>query len=198
VIAEADRRLWAQSLRAIAPLSDEELAEVAGHLATLELERGTAFLRAGETPKVVGVLVSGVLREAFVLADGTERTRSFAIEGGLAGSLSDLLRGGPARTTVVAEESSRIVSVEWSVVRATIARSAAWKTLLQLLTERLYLLKSDREWELLGLDAEERYQVFRTRYPGLEARVTQRHVASYLGITPEHLSRIRARTHRSS
>jgi CRP-like cAMP-binding protein len=63
-------------------------------------------------------------------------------------------------------------------------------------TERLYLLKSEREYELLALDAEQRYRAFQARYPGLEARVTQRHVASYLGITPEHLSRLRARARR--
>lgn len=51
----------------------------------------------------------------------------------------------------------------------------------------------EREFELLGLDAEARYRCFLERYPGLEASVSQRSVASYLGGTPEHLSRLRAR-----
>jgi CRP-like cAMP-binding protein len=50
----------------------------------------------------------------------------------------------------------------------------------------------DREWALAALPAAERLQHFRTQFPGLEARIAQRHVASYLGITPVSLSRLRA------
>jgi CRP-like cAMP-binding protein len=55
----------------------------------------------------------------------------------------------------------------------------------------MFCAKAEREYELLGMDAEERYATFARRYPGLEARVAARHVASYLGITPVHLSRLR-------
>jgi hypothetical protein len=57
----------------------------------------------------------------------------------------------------------------------------------------LFLRKSEREFELLGLDAKARYDVFLRKFPGLSARVPDRHVASYLGITPVHLSRLRNR-----
>ena len=50
-----------------------------------------------------------------------------------------------------------------------------------------------REYELLALDAEARYLRFRARYAALEAAIPLRQVASYIGITPEHLSRLRRR-----
>ena len=57
----------------------------------------------------------------------------------------------------------------------------------------MLLDKAEREYELLGLDAAARYALFAERFPGLEARVAARHVASYLGITGVHLSRLRRR-----
>lgn len=196
MVTDAERTFWLQRWTALAAVDDAELGPLAARLVGHDLVRGEHFLRFGETAERVGVIVGGVLREAFVRADGTERTRNFAVEGDLAGSLSDLLRGGPARTRVVAEEDARVLCVPWSLVQQALERSVSMRALLHGVTERLYLLKSEREYELLALDAEQRYRAFQARYPGLEARVTQRHVASYLGITPEHLSRLRARARR--
>jgi CRP-like cAMP-binding protein len=58
--------------------------------------------------------------------------------------------------------------------------------------EALYVKKTRREYEMLALPAAERYRRFRESEPRLDARVTRRHLASYLGITPEHLSRLAA------
>ena len=56
----------------------------------------------------------------------------------------------------------------------------------------LFVLKEKREAELLLDNAQERYQQFLEDYPDLEGRIAQYHIASYLGVTPESLSRIRA------
>jgi CRP-like cAMP-binding protein len=196
MISDAERAAWAQRLRALAPLDDAELAALGARLVGVDLRRREHFLSSGSVPHRVGVVLRGVLREAFIHSDGTERTRNFAVEGDFAGSLSDLLRGGPARALVVAEEDARVLCLPWSVVRETLPRSASLQAVLHRATERLYLLKSEREYELLALDAAGRYEAFRARFPGIEARVTQRHVASYLGVTPEHLSRLRRRARR--
>jgi hypothetical protein len=74
-----------------------------------------------------------------------------------------------------------------------VARSPAWAAFLARVTQQLYLIKSEREYELLALDAEARYQSFRAAYAALESAIALRHVASYVGITPEHLSRLRRR-----
>ena len=64
-----------------------------------------------------------------------------------------------------------------------LARFPSWQSYQLRLLQVLFLAKAEREYELLGLDAEGRYAAFRTRYPDLEARIAARHVASYLGIT---------------
>jgi CRP-like cAMP-binding protein len=61
----------------------------------------------------------------------------------------------------------------------------------RLLAEYLFIRKEKREIELVTLDARERYAIFRKEHPTLEQFIPQYHIASYLGITPTQLSRIR-------
>ena len=158
-----------------------------------ELPRGAYLLRAGELAGEVAVVVRGLLREHFVLADGVERTKAFVLEGGFTGSLADLLSGARSRAFIVAEEPSRLLVAPFSALRSLHERDPAWRRGHERYVESLFLQKAEREYELLGLDAEARYAAFARRFPGLEARIAARHVASYLGITPVHLSRLRRR-----
>jgi hypothetical protein len=57
----------------------------------------------------------------------------------------------------------------------------------------LFLEKEKREIELVLLGAQQRYQLFQNEYPNLENLISQYHIASYLGVTPTQLSRIRAK-----
>ena len=68
-----------------------------------------------------------------------------------------------------------------------------WQIVARKLAEMVFILKEKREAELLLSDAQERYQQFLADYPNLEKHIAQYHIASYLGITPESLSRIRAK-----
>jgi CRP-like cAMP-binding protein len=64
--------------------------------------------------------------------------------------------------------------------------------ILQIATEQSFIDKQQQQIELLTLSAEERYVILSERFPMIHQRVAQKHIASYLGITPQSLSRIRA------
>lgn len=155
------------------------------------LAAGEAYLRGGEAAAQVALICEGTLRESYALADGRERIRAFGTPGDFAGSLSDLLRGGPARCEVIACTPARLLTLPWAELQRAVAARPAWRAVLAAVTQHLYLAKAEREYELLALDAMARYQRFRARLGAIEETVAQRHVASYLGITPEHLSRLR-------
>jgi CRP-like cAMP-binding protein len=191
-LTAADRSAFFDSLRRVAPLTDEDLAAIDGDAWIRRLPARTPFLECGARAVDAGNVLSGLVREYFPLEDGREVTRGFAGPGEFVGSLSDLLEGKPARSSVVAELDSRLVVVPWRHVRE-LRQRPNWATFLSVVTERLYLAKAAREYELLALDAEARYQRFRVLYATLEPAIPLRHVASYVGITPEHLSRLRRR-----
>ncbi|MFO0600333.1 MAG: Crp/Fnr family transcriptional regulator [Myxococcaceae bacterium] len=164
-----------------------------GPLEAADLRKHELVLSAGDDPDASGLVVSGVLREFYLQPDGSEHTRGFGQTGDSFGSLSDSLQHRPSRVFVRAETAARVVFVPWSKVRALMKKSLAWERLAAGIVERLYLKKSVREYELLALDAMGRYQSMREQYPGLEQKVPATVIASYLGITNVHLSRLRRR-----
>jgi CRP-like cAMP-binding protein len=189
----AERAAFAAHIRRTAPLGDAELSALDGDLRVRRLRPGELFLAAGDRAVDCGAMLAGLTREYYPLDDGREVTRNFAGPGQYVGSLSDLISSQPARSSVVAELDSRIAVVAWRRIRDLVARYTGWADFVVRITERLYLAKAEREFELLALDAEARYQRFRTTHAALEPAIALRHVASYVGITPEHLSRLRRR-----
>jgi CRP-like cAMP-binding protein len=192
-LSELDAAAVTRALSPLGPLDERELADMLRLFRVRELDRNECLLRAGERAALVGVVVSGLMREFFVTPGGVERTKNFSPPGQWTGSLSDLLSAGPARAFIVAEERTRLALMRYDELLALESRFPVYTTLMRRSAERLLLVKAEREYELICLDAEARYQAFRARYGALEARLSGRHVASYLGITPVHLSRLRRR-----
>lgn len=156
-----------------------------------ELERGEAFLRAGERAHQVAVVVRGWLREFYLLANGSERTKAFVFENESTGSLADLLRNDVSSAFIMAEADARLLCWPYLEYRKLCECSPEWTRFHVALIERLFLRKAHREYELLSLDAEARYRALLAQSPAIEQRVPAKHLASYLGITPVHLSRLR-------
>ncbi len=192
-ITAADRETFARAIRAVCPMDDAALALGLGLVRVQPLARRAHLLRAGDRAERVVLVVEGMLREYFAMVDGVERTKAFVREGELSGSLADLLSGAPSRAFIVAEEPCRLLAWPFAQLADLADRDPSWDRFARAATQSLLLVKAEREHELLGLDAAARYAAFARRYPGLEARVAARHVASYLGITPVHLSRLRRR-----
>jgi CRP-like cAMP-binding protein len=157
------------------------------------LQRGEYLLRGGERATLAGVLVSGLLREHFVTEKGVERTKSFITPLQFTGSLADLLSDKPSRAFIVAEQTSRLVLAPYAELRRLEAVWPSWSAAARRSIEYLLADKAEREYQFMCLDAEGRYAAFLARYPHLEASVAASHIASYLAITPVHLSRLRRR-----
>jgi CRP-like cAMP-binding protein len=189
------REMLATAVRAVSPVPDDDLAALAAAGRMRQLRRGEALTRAGEPARYGAVVLAGGLCEHYELADGSRRTISFSLPGSFAGSLSDLLgtaAGGVSRAWVVAEVPSEVLVVPWDRYLALVDTRPAWSRFARRLVEGLYLQKVAREYELLALDAAERYRCTLARYPGVEDVFRQYHIASYVGVTPQHLSRLRA------
>lgn len=183
----------ATAMRRVFPMNDTDLELALPLLRARELARGQFFLKAEQMAREGAIVVRGLLREYFALSDGTERTKAFVTEGGPTGSLADLLSQQPSRAFILAEEPTRLVTSAFAEGQALAERSPAWREYNERVVRSVLLIKAKREYELMSLNAAERYAAFKVAYPGLEARVAARHVASYIAVTPVHLSRLRRR-----
>jgi CRP-like cAMP-binding protein len=157
------------------------------------VERGELMVRAGDRPERVGFVERGLFRLYQTDAAGTERTLAFRAEGELVCAYSAALRQEPSRLTIEALESAELMVAPRSTYDALVRASLGWQALVARLTEALYLRVEQRQSELLLADATERYRLFLESHEDVAGRLTQRHIASYVGITPEALSRIRRR-----
>ncbi len=137
------------------------------------------------------------MRELYVDEAGREVTRVFVDAGQTTGSLLDLLSGEPSVTFIQALEPTETVAVRYRDFDALTARFAELQLAARRIAEALYVRKARREHEMLALSAAERYARFVREQPTLDARISRRHLASYLGVTPEHLSRLAGARDRS-
>jgi len=196
-LSDGDKAALQSALRRLG-LSEQSSIEAAFPLFhARRLARGEYLLRAGEQATLVGVLVSGLLREHFVTDRGTERTKGFVTALKLTGSFADVLSGRPSRAFIIAEQRTRVVLAPYAEIRKLEAASPSWAAAVRRSIELLLLDKAEREYQFMCLDAEARYAAFVAEYPQLHASLAASHIASYLAITPVHLSRLRARRARA-
>jgi CRP-like cAMP-binding protein len=179
-----------QVLLEISPLSDVAILPIMAHVRRSELNAGGFLLRAGDRAANAFIVVKGLLREFHLDREGRQATRGFSSEGSLSGSLADLISGAPAISHIESLEPTIVLSIPWTEIDRTAQTNMQWQVFLRRVAERLYVQKVHREHAMLTLTAAERLDQFKRNFPGLLSRVPKHAIASYLGITPVHLSRL--------
>ena len=154
------------------------------------LEENSIVLETGETQEVVNVLVSGVIRGFLLDADGRDTTDCFVYKPGDVVMGCNPL-GKPSQVSMETMSECTIMTIPLNVVMTLMD---ACPELLHIYNR--YLAEAlERHWEEKMLmnrcSAMERYQWFLRRYPGLIQTVSNKHIASFLGMTPVTLSRLR-------
>lgn len=157
------------------------------------LQKGQFFLQAGQKPDKFGFVVSGILRLFYTDHEANEFNKSFCLEGDFAASYSALLQNKESRLSINALEMTTLIIANYNDYLNLINQHLCWQVLSRKLAEDLFIKKEQKESQFLLDNAEERYLNFLQEYPNLENRIKQYHIASYLGITPVALSRIKAR-----
>ncbi len=160
-------------------------------LSEKSLRKGENFVDAGDTSRTVGFVRLGLFRYFYTHEDGTEFTKGFFEEGSVLSSYSSILENRPSYFTIQAMEDAVVEVVQYEKFNELFDQHPCWNRFLVALLQKAYVVKEAREREFLLLNAEQRYQAFLQRYPGLEKRIKQHIIASYLGIAPESLSRLR-------
>jgi CRP-like cAMP-binding protein len=179
------------AIKAITHLPEIEIKKLVAVAQPLSLKRGDAFIREGDVPKKFAFVNAGLFRYFYTNQKGNEFTKGFFPENSFITSYSAMIKEKPSYYTIEALEDSDISIIDYTQWKLLFNNHPCWSSVLIALLEKGYIKKEAREREFLLLDAATRYRSFLDEYPGLEQRIKQHIVASYLGITPESLSRIR-------
>ena len=172
-------------------LSDEQWTALAALFTPREAEAQAHLVLPGTTDHEVLFVTRGLLRFYYPSGDGAEANKAFVAEGEFAGPLAAAALGLPVVYGVQALERTSVLAAPYADFARLVERDAAFERLGRKLAERVLIRKELRTRNLLLLSAKERYRHFVEDRPDLVQRVPLYHIASYLGVTDVHLSRIR-------
>jgi len=172
-------------------ITDEQFALLTLELKTKNVARGETLLVANTRTKLIYFVCKGLLRSYTLDRNGKEHIIQFAPEASLIGDRNSVCFDEPAQFYVDAVEDSEVVFINKKFMDLAPGICEDFSTYNTLrLNDSLRHIQG-RLSLLLGATAEERYLNFIDQHPGLSLRVSQIMIASYLGITPESLSRVR-------
>jgi CRP-like cAMP-binding protein len=173
------------------PLTDEEFNICTKFFISKKLKKHQFLLNEGDVCRYIGFVNSGCLREYKIDNKGVEHIIQFAIEDWWVSDLNSFLSGLPATYNIDTLQDSDILLLEKSARDKLLDACPKMERFFRLLLEGNYVASHQRISDSLGASAEERYLKFIKTYPKLFELVPQNQIASYLGITPQSLSRIR-------
>jgi CRP-like cAMP-binding protein len=172
-------------------LTADETAFFKSMLQFRKLRKRQYLLQAGDVCIHETFVTKGLLRAYTV--DKTEQTHiaMFAMEGWWISDLYSFLSRTPATQHIDALEDSEVLCIERSDLEKLYERVPKFERLFRILLQNAFVANQQRVLASISQTAEELYVNFVKKYPSLEQRIPQVQIASYLGITPETLSRVR-------
>jgi CRP-like cAMP-binding protein len=186
-----------QSLSQISPITLDSWAHLEELLGEVSLDRNEYLVRDGERTHHVNLLTEGVIR-VFYNKGGTEYNKTFFIPGMFPTAITSLLSDNPSQLSFQALTSARLIRFPYKKFRALFEEHRCLETFMLRVLEIEWINKERHDIQMVTNDATTNYLIFRENYPNLENLIPQYHIASYLGITPIQLSRIRSQLTKSS
>ena len=158
-----------------------------------EMPSGTTLLSEGDIATKLFLVINGCLRTYFIKESGIEITSQFFIEGQMVSSFESAMTGAPSRQYIEAVEDSIIGFIQITKFKKIISESGpGMYHFNKYLILRLIFYMNHHASFILD-NPEKRYKKLLQDNPELVSRLPQQYIASYLGITPVSLSRIRTR-----
>lgn len=185
--------IYFQHLTEKMPLTADERALIQRFLSVKKIRKKQYLLQEGDVCKVIAFVEKGALRSYSVDSEGKEHILQFALEGWFISDLYSFLTGEVSVYNIEAIDDSELVLINQSAYEELLKRSPCYQTYMLQLITGAYIALQKRITSTISLSPEERYQHLIALYPDIVQRVPQHMIASYLGLTPETLSRIRRR-----
>lgn len=155
------------------------------------MAKGVLLHQATEICYNLFLVQAGALR-SFYYVDGRDVTAHFALEFGVVGAADSIIKNKPSRYYIETLESSQVYVLDYREMESFLDHNPHLERLARKFTQFLYIDLVERLEGMTFLSAKDKYNHLLSRYPDIIQRVSLGHIASYLGITQETLSRVRA------
>ncbi|RAJ22654.1 Crp/Fnr family transcriptional regulator [Pedobacter cryoconitis] len=172
-------------------LDQEEINSFVCHLKQKKVTKKEVILKGGQACKYINFVHSGILRAYYLDKEGKQSTIMFALTDWWITDMFCFINNQPAMLTIEAVEESIIFQLSKDDLDSLYIKIPKFERFFRIIFQNAYIREQLRTIQNLSLTAEERYNIFLNKYPQVAKQVTQKQIASYLGITPEFLSTIR-------
>ncbi len=174
--------------------TDNEMEVFTALFSQEELKKNDYFAKDGEFSRKIAFITAGVMRAFFRDPSGNEYNKTFFTPFNFVAAYSSITSKQKNLINIQCLTDCTIQVADHGRITSLYNEYPKFERLARIFAEYKFAIKEKREVELVTLEAKERYEIFRREYPDLEQIINQYHIASYLGITPTQLSRIRAKS----
>jgi len=171
-------------------MTDTEWKALENKLSIQHIPKGSSLIRQGEICRTVSFVNKGLVR-IYYLSDGKEINTGFIGENEYVSAYSSFLTRQPSAENIDALEDCELINLSFEDMQEQYISHPIYERFGRKIAEKLYVMVASHTTLLLTLSPEERYQLLLREQPSLIQRVPQYMIASFIGITPEHLSRTR-------
>ena len=180
-----------EDLKKTIDLSDSDLENMLSKFQSKSFNKNEKVASFGKTSKYFKFIDSGLLRVYFVDNQAKEITIQIGIENTWIGDIHSFLTQTPSLYHIDILEDTNILQIHKTDLEALFLQVPIMERFFRLKVQRAYISLQERTLHQLNKSAEERYLEFKRKYGHIESRVPQYMIASYLNISPEHLSKVR-------
>ena len=173
------------------PFSQEELQYIGALLKRVVLKKGDILLSEGDPVYYTHFVYSGCLRTYFIDNSGKEHTLQFEIKDWWISDYTAFFTGDKAMMNIECIQAATIFKLSRRNMEQLYVDIPKFETFFRKKLERRFMTLQKRVLGNLAQSAKERYKSFLNTYPNIQQNVKNYHIASFLGITTESLSRIR-------
>lgn len=177
-----------------AGLTEEHYSQFCWLLKPVYLKKKEFLIQPGAVCSFIGFVETGVLR-SFIQRKTEEFNLDFSLPCSVVSAYTSFLTQTLCNGFIQALANTQLHVITYADYQNLLSRDAAWFKLGKYISDALFIKKCNREASLLMDSASNRYEALLKNYPGIEQLVSQYHLAAYLGIQPESLSRMKALTY---
>jgi CRP-like cAMP-binding protein len=172
-------------------LTENDFANVVPFIHHKTFKKGEIILNAGDVCKEFYFITQGLLRSFHRMTNGSERTYVICRENNIFTEHSSFIAQTPSTDFIEAIEDTEVLYISYEDLMTLYKKYHAWESVGRKVSDINFVVSKDRLRSMMNDDAITRYKRFLHSYQNILHRIPQHIVASYLGITPQSLSRLK-------
>ncbi len=176
-----------------AQFTPEELALFDSLFRYRKAPKKTFLLQEGEICQFEAYIIKGCIRTYYIDETGAEVTLQFAIEDWWVSDIASFHEQKPSRMFIETLEDCEILTLTPENKEILLRKAPCFERMFRLMVQRNLSRLQERLFQTIMTTAVEKYLDFLARYPTIPQRVAQHYIASYLGFSPEFLSKVRTK-----